>query len=101
MIILIQITDYGHVKACGLFGAGVEWGRWIEGVRYNLVEGPNHLKYSSVRIATDYWLDGPCSIPGSERIFSSPQRPDRLLGPPSLLCNLYRVLFPQGKAAGG
>jgi hypothetical protein len=29
-------------------------------------------------------LDGPSSIPGSERFFSSP-RPDRLCGPPNLL----------------
>jgi hypothetical protein len=29
-----------------------------------------------------YGLDGPGSIPGSERCFSSPRRPDRLRGPP-------------------
>jgi hypothetical protein len=32
---------------------------------------------SSVGIATGYGIDGPGSIPGGERIFSSPQRPDR------------------------
>jgi len=30
------------------------------------------------------------------QIFSSQPRPDQLWGPPSLLCNWYRVLFPWG-----
>jgi hypothetical protein len=33
---------------------------------------------SIVSIATGYWLDGPGSIPGSARFFSSPERLDRL-----------------------
>jgi hypothetical protein len=33
-------------------------------------------------------------------IFTSPSRPDRLCGPPSLLSNGYRGPFPGGKAAG-
>jgi hypothetical protein len=56
---------------------------------------------SSVGIATDYELDGPGSIPpGSAKLSSSPQRPDRLWGPPSLLSNGYRGTFLWGKAAG-
>ena len=47
---------------------------------------------SSVGIATDYGLDGPGSNPGGAR-FSA--RPDRNLGPPSLLYSSYRV-FPGG-----
>jgi hypothetical protein len=44
----------------------------------------------SVGIATGNGMDRKSSIPGSARIFSSPQRPDRLWGPPSLLPNDYR-----------
>jgi hypothetical protein len=35
-------------------------------------------------------------VPVGSRIFSSPRRPDRLSGPPSLLSNGYRWLFPRG-----
>jgi hypothetical protein len=38
-----------------------------------------------VGIAMGYRLDGPGSIPGMATVFSFPQRPDRLWGPPSLL----------------
>jgi hypothetical protein len=52
---------------------------------------------SSVRIATAYGLDYRGSIPRrGEIFFSSPHRPDRHWGPPSLLYNGYRGLFPGG-----
>jgi hypothetical protein len=50
---------------------------------------------SSVGIVTGYGLDGLGSIPGRGKIFfSSPQDPDRIWGPPSLLFIGYRKLFP-------
>jgi hypothetical protein len=58
---------------------------------------------SSVGIATGYGLDDQrfgVRVPMGARIFTSPCRPDRLGGPPSLLSNGYRSLYPRGKAAG-
>jgi hypothetical protein len=45
-------------------------------------------RYSSIGMATGYGLDDPGSIPAVQDC--SPQRPDRLWGPPSLLYNGYR-----------
>jgi hypothetical protein len=50
----------------------------------------NRSREISVGMATGYGLDGLGSIPGSARFFFSPQLPDRLWGPPSLLYNEYR-----------
>jgi hypothetical protein len=50
---------------------------------------------SSMNIRTGYGLDSSGSISGSARFFSSPQRSDRLCGPPSLPSNATRGLFPQ------
>jgi hypothetical protein len=52
---------------------------------------------SAVGIATGYGLeDREVGIqdPVESRIFSSPRRPDRLWGPPSLISNDYQGFFP-------
>jgi hypothetical protein len=57
---------------------------------------------NSVGIAMGYRMDGRGSIPDTGKtLFSSPQRPDRLWGPPSLLSNGYRRFFPVGQSGRG
>jgi hypothetical protein len=52
---------------------------------------------SSVGIATSYRMDARGSISDrGNRFFSTPQHPDRLWGPPSLLFSGYRRFIPQG-----
>jgi hypothetical protein len=54
---------------------------------------------SVVGIATSYGLDGRgvgVRVQVGSRIFSSPNRPDRLWGPTNLLSNGYRGLFLRG-----
>jgi hypothetical protein len=53
---------------------------------------------SVVGIATGYGLDDRgvrVRVPVGSKIFSSPGRPDRLWGPPSLLSNGFQGLFAQ------
>jgi hypothetical protein len=54
---------------------------------------------SIVGIATGYGMDDGgvgAQVPVGSRIFTSLCHPDRLLGPPNLLSNGYRGLFPRG-----
>jgi hypothetical protein len=55
--------------------------------------------YMRVGIATGYGLDDQGvgdRIPVGARIFTSLRRSDRIWGPPSLLFNRYRGIFPRG-----
>jgi hypothetical protein len=59
---------------------------------------------SVVGIATGYELDDlgvGVRVPVGSRIFSSPRRPHRLLGPPNLLSNGYQGLYPRGQSGRG
>jgi hypothetical protein len=60
---------------------------------------PTGSRDSVACIATGYGLDDrgiAVRVPVGSRILSSPRRPERLWGPPFLLYNEYRELFPRG-----
>jgi hypothetical protein len=74
-----------------------------EGLEILLYTFPLRSRDSVVSIATGYRLDDRgigVRVPVVSRIFSSPQGPDRLWGPPSLLSSGYQRHFSRGKAAG-
>jgi hypothetical protein len=59
---------------------------------------------SVVDKATGYGIDDrgvAVRVPVGWGIFSSPRRPNRFWGPPTLLSNGYRGLFPRGKSGRG
>jgi hypothetical protein len=59
---------------------------------------------SAVGITTGYGLEDRgvgVRVPVGSRIFSSPRSPDLLCGPPNLLFNGYRGLFPWGLSGRG
>jgi hypothetical protein len=66
--------------------------------------GGHYQAYCTRTTATDYGLDDRgvgARVPIGSRIFISPCRPDRLWGPPNLLPNGYRRLFPRRKSCRG
>jgi hypothetical protein len=58
------------------------------------------MAYGSVGIATDYRFDGPESIPGKGKIFSTPQSPERYWGPYNLPSDVYGGDLPVVKRPG-
>jgi hypothetical protein len=78
-------------------------GHYVQHEYYFCIYYFSRSRDSSVGIATGYGLDDRgvgVRVAVGSWIFSSPRRPDRLKGPPNLLTNGYRGLFPRGKVAG-
>jgi hypothetical protein len=72
-------------------------------LRYEIKWNEMKRRDTTVSIASGYGLDDRrvgVRVPVGLRIFFSPCLPDRLWGPPNLLSNGYRWLFPGGKAIG-
>jgi hypothetical protein len=66
---------------------------------WNSAQGCWSFYFPNVQIATGYGLDDRgvvVRVPVGVKIFTSPNRPDQLWGPPNRLSNGYRWLFLRG-----
>jgi hypothetical protein len=101
---MIRMIKFNHTKEDEMGGASSTH-KGEKGSYRVLVGSPEgkRTRDSVVGIVTSYGLDDRgvgVRVPVGSRIFSSPRRPDRLWGPPSILSNGYRGSFPGGKATG-
>jgi hypothetical protein len=103
----ISISEVTQYEVCGLVstphkGAGIlpsasKLRRALVSNKH-ATQGVTGSRDSSVGTATGYGLDDRrvgVRVPVGARIFSSPRRPDRFWGLPSVLSNGYRGLFPR------
>jgi hypothetical protein len=85
---------WGLVTSCCCCNKMIGW-KWIYSIYLCLIRSQDGV----IGIATSYGLDDRgvrVRVPVGSRIFSSPNCPDRLWGPPNLLSTGYLELSPQG-----